>query len=95
MYESVGVSPSSSVAVAVQVRLLALVTPVLGTMDTLVTSGAVLPTETAAESVPVPPSESVAVAVHVMLSSGELVEMESVTEASVPRLVPSVALVQA
>jgi hypothetical protein len=91
----VGVSPSSSEAEAEQVNVVEVSTPVLGVMLTLVTSGAVLPTETAAESVPVPPSESVAVAVHVMVSSGELVEEESVTEASVPRLVPSVALVQA
>jgi hypothetical protein len=69
-------------------------TPELGLIETVVTSGAVLSTVTEAESESVPPSGSVAVAVHVMLSSGELVEEESVTEASVPRLVPSVALVQ-
>jgi hypothetical protein len=64
-------------------------------METDVTTGAVLPTVTDAEPVAVPPSGSVAVAVQVMLSAGELVEVESVTEASVPRLVPSVALAQA
>jgi hypothetical protein len=68
---------------------------VLGTTEILVTSGAVLSTETDAESVPVPPSESVAVAVQVMLSSGELLEVESVSDAPVPRLVPSVAFAQA
>jgi hypothetical protein len=91
----VGVSPSSSVAVALQVSVVEVSTPVLGVMLTLVTSGLVLSTVTEAESESVPPSGSVAVAVHVMVSSGELVEVESVTEASVPRLVPSVVLVQA
>jgi hypothetical protein len=91
----VGVSPSSSVAEAEQVNVVAVVTPVLGVMLTLVTSGAVLSTETDAESVAVPPSGSVAVAVQVMLSAGELVEVESVSDAPEPRLVPSVALAQA
>jgi hypothetical protein len=88
-------SPSSSVAVAVHVRLLELVTPVLGTMETLVISGAEFSTVTESESESVAPSESVAVAVQLMLSAGELVDAERVSEAPVPRLDPAVLLVHA
>ena len=91
----VGVSPSSSEAVALQVSVVEVSTLALGLMETLVTSGAVLPTVTESESESVPPSSSVAVAVQLMLSAGELVDVESVSEAPVPRLVPSVALAQA
>jgi hypothetical protein len=91
----VGVSPSSSVAEALHTSVVEVVTPVAGVMETEVTSGVVLSTVTEAESESVPSAESVAVAVQTMLSSGELVDGESVTAASVPRLVPSVALVQA
>ena len=66
-----------------------------GLSVTVVTSGAELSTVTDAEPEPVSPSASVAVAVHEMVSSAELVDVLSVTDAPDPRLVPSVALVQA
>ncbi len=88
-------SPSSSEDVALQLSVVEVSTPELGLMLTEVTTGLVLPTVTDAAPESVPPSESVAVAVHLMESSGELVEVESVTELPVPRLVPSVAFVHA
>jgi hypothetical protein len=91
----VGVSPSSSEAVAEQVNAVDVSTPVLGLMLTEETSGFVLSTVTESEPVSVPPSSSVAVAVQVMVSSGEFVEVESVSDAPEPKLVPSEALVQA
>ena len=53
-----------------QVRLVVGVTPLLGEMETLVTTGAVLATVTEAESVSVRPAASVAVTVQVMVSPG-------------------------
>ena len=88
-----GVSPSSSVAVAVQVSEVEESTPVLGEMLTEVTSGSELSTETESVPVSVPPSASVAVAVHVMVSLGALLEDERVTVLPVPSGVPSVELV--
>ncbi len=90
---SVGVPPSSSVAVAVQVSEVEESTPVLGEMLTEVTSGSELSTETESVPVSVPPSASVAVAVHVMVSLGALLEDERVTVLPVPSGVPSVELV--
>jgi hypothetical protein len=66
----VGVSPSSSVAEALQTSVVELVTPVAGVMATDVTTGAVLPTVTESAPESVPPSASVAVAVQLMVSSG-------------------------
>ena len=57
--------------------------------------GPVLATSTVSVSEPVPPSVSVAVVVQRMVSPGELVDVVSVTDASVPRLVPSETFVQA
>jgi hypothetical protein len=91
----VGVSPSSSLAVAEQVSAVEVVTPLLGLTLTESTVGSVLSTVTLALSESVPLSESVAVAVQVMLSSGELVELVRVSVEPVPRLVDVVALVQA
>ena len=88
-------SPSSSEAVPEQVRVEVVYTPVLGLMVTESTVGAVLSTVTEADPASVPPSESVAVAVQVMVSSGELLEAVSVTLLPVPKLVPSVSLLQA
>ena len=64
-------------------------------METEAMVGSVLSTETEPVSESVPPSESVAVAVQVMVSSGELLEVERVTVLQVPSEVPSVELVQA
>ena len=88
-------SPSASVAVAVQVKLVSVSTPVLGAMETEVTSGLVLSTVTESVPVSVPPSSSVAVAVQVMASPGALLEDESVMVLPVPSEVPSESLVQA
>ena len=90
----VGLSPSSSLAVALQVSAVEVVTPLLGLTLTESTLGAVFCTVTLALSVSVPLSESVAVAVQVMLSSGEEVEFVSVSVAPVPREVLCVAFFQ-
>ncbi len=63
-------SPSGSVAVATQVRVSEVVTPLLGVMETEVTVGAVLSTTTKSVSVSVSPSSSVAVASQVTVSPG-------------------------
>jgi hypothetical protein len=81
----VGVSPSSSLAVALQTRLLEVSTLEEGLMLTESTLGAVLSTVTLTLSESVPLSESVAVAVQVMVSSGEEVEFVSVSVEPVPR----------
>jgi hypothetical protein len=91
----VGLSPSSSLAVAEQVSAVEVVTPLLGLTLTESTVGSVLSTVTLALSESVPLSESVAVAVQVMLSSGELVELVRVSVEPVPRLVEVVAFVHA
>ena len=91
----VGVSPSSSEAVAEQVRVVDVPIPELGLMETEVIVGLVLSTVTDAEPVSVSPLVSVAVAMHRMVSSGELVDVVRVTEAPVPRLLPVLVLVQA
>ena len=91
----VGVSPSSSVAVAKHVSSVDVVTPELGLIETAVTSGLVLSTVTEAVSASVSPPESSAVAVQVMVSSGELLEVLSAKSAPAPRLLPVRVLVQA
>ena len=83
----VGLSPSSSLAVAEQVSAVEVVTPLLGVTLMESTTGSVLETITLALSESVPLSESVAVAVHRMLSLGELVEVVRVSVSPVPRLV--------
>ena len=91
----VGLSPSSSLAVALQTRPLEVSTLEEGLMLTESTLGAVLSTVTLALSESVPLSESVAVAVQVMVSSGELVEFVKVSVEPVPSEVLSVAFVHA
>jgi hypothetical protein len=91
----VGLSPSSSLAVAAHVSAVEVVTPLLGLTLTESTVGSVLSTVTLALSESVPLSESVAVAVQVMLSPGELVEFVKVRVAPVPRELLSVAFVHA
>ena len=91
----VGVSPSSSEALALQVSAVVVVTPLLGLTLTESTVGAVLSTVTLARSESVPLSESVAVAVQVMVSPGEEVETVSVSVEPVPRELLSVAFVHA
>ena len=90
----VGVPPSSSEAVAEQVKLVVVVTPVLGLTDTEEISGSLFSTVTEAESESVPPASSVAVAVHVMTSDAEAVADVSVNVAPVPSESPE-SLVQA
>ncbi len=91
----VGLSPSSSLAEALQTRLLEVRTLEEGLMLTESTVGLVFSTVTLALSEPVPLSESVAVALQVMVSSGELVELVKVSVEPVPRLVEVVAFVHA
>jgi hypothetical protein len=91
----VGLSPSSSLAEALQVSAVDVVTPLLGLTLTESTVGSVLSTVTLVLSESVPLSESVAVAVQVMVSSGELVELVSVSVEPVPRELLSVAFVHA
>jgi len=83
----VGVPPSASVDVAVQVSVEFKVTPLLGVIDTLPTTGSVLSTLTLSALVSVPPSASVAVAVQVIVSEGEAVELVRVKLELVPRVV--------
>ena len=91
----VGVPPSASLAVAVQVSVLAVVMPLEGLMPTLVIIGAVFSTVTEALSLPVPPRPSLAVAVQLMLSPGELLAGVKVRLLPDPRLVMVVSLLQA
>ena len=91
----VGLSPSSSLAVAEHVSAVEVVTPLLGLTLTESTVGSVLSTVTLALSESVPLSESVAVAVQVMVSPGEEVEFVKVRVAPVPRELLSVAFVHA
>ena len=91
----VGVSPSSSLAEALQTRLLEVSTLEEGLTLTESTLGAVLSTVTLALSESEPLSESVAVALQVMVSSGELVEFVKVSVEPVPRLVDVLAFVHA
>jgi hypothetical protein len=66
----VGVSPSSSAAVALQVNVVEVSTPVLGVMLTEVTTGVVFSTMTESAPESVPPSASVAVTVQLIVSPG-------------------------
>ena len=91
----VGLSPSSSLAVALQVSAVEVVTPLPGLTLTESTVGSVLSTVTLTLSESVPLSESVAVALQVMVSSGELVEFVSVSVEPVPKEVLCVAFLQA
>ena len=90
-----GLSPSSSLAEALQTRLLEVSTLEEGLMLTESSVGSVFSTVTLALSESVPLSESVAVAVQVMVSSGELVEFVNVRVAPVPREVLCVAFFHA
>ena len=87
--------PSASDAEAEQVRAVEVPMPELGLLETDAIAGAVLPTDTDAAPESVAPSESVAVAVQVMLSPGELLAAERMSELPAPKLVPSVALLHA
>ena len=91
----VGLSPSSSLAVAEQVSAVEVVTPLLGLTLTESTVGSVLSTATLALSEALLPSASAAVAVQVMLSPGELVVLVKVSVEPVPRELLSVVFVHA
>ena len=88
-YVMVGVPPSSSEAVAEQVSVVETVTPELGLTDTLLISGSMFSTVTAAESEPVAPESSVAVAVQVMVSPTAAVSSVRVRVDPVPSESPS------
>jgi hypothetical protein len=83
----VGEPPSASVAVAEQVRVELVVTPLFGLIETLARTGSVLSTETLAEPESVSPEPSVAVAEQVMVSDGDAVALLRVKLALVPRVV--------
>ena len=74
---------------AEQVKVELVVTPLLGLIETLSTTGSLLSTVTLIESESVSPEPSVAVAVQEMESDGDAVELERVKLALVPSvLVP-------
>jgi hypothetical protein len=79
------------VAVAEQVSVEVTFTPLVGLIDTLATTGSVLPTLTLALAESVAPEPSVAVAAQAIVSDGEAVELVRVRLALVPSvLVPLV-----
>ena len=78
------VVPSASVALAEQVRLVEVVTPVSGMMVTSVTTGAVFSMVTVAEAESLPPSVSLAVALQLTVSPGETRALVNVILALVP-----------
>ena len=82
-----GVSPSASEAVALQLAELEVVIPLLGDRLMESTVGSVFSTVTLTLSESLPPSESVIDTVHVMMSPGELVDVVSVRVEAVPRVV--------
>jgi hypothetical protein len=87
----VGEPPSASVDVAEQVSVEVTLTPLVGLIDTLATTGSVLSTLTLALAESVAPEPSVAVAVQEIVSYGEVVELDRVKLALVPSvLVPLV-----
>ena len=82
----VGEPPSASVAVAEQVRVEVTLTPLVGLIDTLATTGSVLPTLTLALAESVAPEPSVAVAEQEIVSDGEAVELVRVRLELVPKV---------
>jgi hypothetical protein len=80
----VGESPSASVAVAEQVNVEVTLTPLVGLIVTLATTGSVLPTETLSVLTTIPPSESLAITVQVIVPEGDAVELERVILAPEP-----------
>ena len=87
----VGEPPSASVAVAEQVNVALVVTPLLGLIETLATTGSLLPTLTLVEPESVSPEPSVAVAVQEIESDGDAVKLERVKLALVPRVLEPLA----
>ena len=63
---------------AEQVKVELVVTPLLGLIDTLATTGSLFPTLTLSALTTLPPSASVAVAVQVIESLGDAVELDRV-----------------
>ena len=82
----VGEPPSASVDEATQVNVELVVTPLLGLIETLATTGSLLSTLTLVEPESVSPEPSVAVAVQEIESDGDAVELERVRLALVPRV---------
>ena len=91
-YETVGVSPSASSAVAVQVSVDVVTIPVVGRMAAE-TVGFRLSTTTFALSVATPPELSVTEALQVITSLGDAIDDVSVSVSPQARVVPA-ALVQ-
>ena len=82
--------PSRSEAVALQVNVELVVTPVAGLTLMLSTVGSVFSMVTDAVSSSVPPSRSLAVAVQVISSVGETVEGVRARVGPLPRMAPDV-----
>ena len=82
----VGEPPSASVDVAEQVSVEVTLTPLVGLIDTLATTGAVLFTFTFVWPESVSPEPSVAVAVQTIESLGAAIELVRVKPALVPRV---------
>tara|TARA_B110000037_G_scaffold188770_1_gene220488 strand:- start:200 stop:472 length:273 start_codon:yes stop_codon:yes gene_type:complete len=82
----VGEPPSASVAVAEQVSVEVTLTPLVGLIDTLATTGSVLSTLTLALAESVAPEPSVAVAEQEIVSDGEAVELVRVRLELVPKV---------
>ena len=91
----VRLSPSSSEVSAEQVKVEEVTSPVLGLIETVVTSGSELSTVTDAEPVSVAPASSVAVAVQVMVLPSAAVAAVRVMLAPEPRDVDLLVLVHA
>jgi len=94
VYERIGVPPSTSVADAVQVSAVDVVTPEAGVTTTEDNTGSVFSTLTLSLPASVPPSASVTVTAQVMLSLGADEVGVRVSVVPIPRLLPVVSFVQ-
>ena len=90
-----GVSPSASEAVALQLVELEVVIPLLGKRLMESTVGSVFSTVTVALPVSLPPSGSVTETVQVITSPGELEDVVKVRVEAAPRLTEVLSLVHA
>jgi hypothetical protein len=89
----VGEPPSASAATAAQVKIEVTLTPLAGLIDTLVTTGSVLPIVTVVLLVADPPCGSLAVTTQLISSDGDAAEMLRVMVVPTPRVVPVEVLI--
>ena len=85
---------SESADSPLQVRIVLVVIPELGAMETPLSVGVLLSSVTVAVSPSVPPSESSAVTAHWMTSIGEAMLLDKVMVSLVPKAAPVVRFVQ-